>query len=129
MLMSKPFSAPHSYHSGGPMYILLSKLITIKNVEQLGFVDVNEANLLLEKAFTDQDAAAMRAAIVLGQWIVLSQSFGIPRAAPEVSPTLHRLLATTGLDMVTQRLEKWTMSQSAVMGAMRCLLKYVRLMY
>ena len=67
---------------GGPLHRLFSRLITPANIEQLGFVDIDAASKLMEKAFVLRDGAAMRAAIVLAQWIVLSKEFNIPKAGP-----------------------------------------------
>ena len=111
------------------MHRLLSRLVTPENVGQLGFVSVEEGSALLEKAFMGRDAAAMRAAIVLGQWIVLSQAFGIPRAMPETASTLRKLLVKFGLETRAMKIKKWTISNPALVGAMQCALKYIRLMY
>ena len=125
--MVQPFSAPVRYHVGGPLHSLLSRLITIENLEGLGFVSVEEASTLVEKAFVHHDPAAMRAAIVLGQWIVLSREFNIPRAMPEAE--VHTLFAKVGLEMYARKLGQWTSAFRALGRAMRCAHKYVRLMY
>ena len=104
-------------------------MITIENLEQLGFVNVEEASTLVERAFVRQDAAAMRAAIVLGQWIVLSREFSVPSAKPEAASEDHTLLARVGLEMYAKKLGQWTAAFPGLGRAMRCAHKYVRLMY
>lgn len=49
-------------------------------MEKLGFVDWNKARNLVKKAFEEKNPSAMRAAISVGQWVVLSQRFGVKKA-------------------------------------------------
>jgi asparagine synthase (glutamine-hydrolysing) len=56
-------------------------LITRDNVERLGFVEWPKVVGLVDRAFgPEKDRAAMRTAITVAQWIVLSQRLGIARA-------------------------------------------------
>ena len=49
-------------------------------MEGLGFVDWNKAKDLVRKAFVAKDPSAVRAAISVGQWIVLSRRVDVKRA-------------------------------------------------
>ena len=78
-----PFSAPIEYKRGGPLHAMLLELVTSRNVEQLGFLDVDMVTKRFEAAFSDEgDHNAMRYVITVAQWIVLSQRFGIDKAEP-----------------------------------------------
>ncbi|KAF2090147.1 asparagine synthase [Saccharata proteae CBS 121410] len=77
-----PYSAPTTYPVSGPLYQLLSRLITRENVHNLGFVDWDKTKGLLERAFERQDPNAMRFAFAVAQWVVISQRFGVKKASP-----------------------------------------------
>ena len=85
-----PYSAPTSWPTNGPLHRLFSKLVTEANVKQLGFVDWERCKGLVGRAFgtLEQDVAskamAMRYVIVVAQWIILAQRFGLETAQPEV---------------------------------------------
>ena len=79
--MLQPYSAPVSYPVDGPLHKLLSKLITKANVEQLGFVSWDKAKTLLDRGFKEKEELAFRLAIVVAQWVVLAQRFGIKSAS------------------------------------------------
>lgn len=64
------------------MHDLLSSLLIRESIDQLGFVDADQAMALIPSAFSDGDQAAMRAAFIIAQWIILSKYFGIPKAEP-----------------------------------------------
>lgn len=64
----------------GPLHRMLSKLLTQENIDQLGFVDLGKTSGLLDEAFAKKNPLAMRFALVVAQWVVLSQRFGIRRA-------------------------------------------------
>lgn len=80
-----PYTAPPVYPVGGPLHKLFSRLLTRDNVERLGFIDWKAAEEILLAAFEQQDTASFRAAILLCQWVVLSQRFGIKTAASSLS--------------------------------------------
>lgn len=78
-----PFTAPILYPTGGHMHQMLSRLVTKENVLQLGFVDWEKAEGLIDKAFGEKkDPSAMRYAMTIAQWVVLSHKFGVARAEP-----------------------------------------------
>ena len=76
----QPYSAPTTYPVDGPLHKLLAKLLSAENIDRLGFVNVEKTRTLVQDAFEKDNAQAMRLAIVLAQWVVLSQRFGIKRA-------------------------------------------------
>jgi asparagine synthase (glutamine-hydrolysing) len=79
-----PFTAPYMFPVGGPLHKLMLRLVTHKNVAHLGFVDVDRAVALLDKAFVSQskagDGFALRMLFVIAQWVVLSQALDIETA-------------------------------------------------
>lgn len=78
-----PYSAPTTWPYDGPLHNLMRKLVTKENVEQLGFVDWDKCKGLVEKGFGDDgDPNAMRFTLLVAEWIVLSQRFGVRTAAP-----------------------------------------------
>ena len=118
------------YKVGGPLHHLLSRLLTRQNIEQLGFVDVKEANTYLERAFCHQDQNAMRAALVVAQWIVISKSFGIPRAEPAGSVSKERRATTRHhMRVEIEGLMSWLVPLPSISHAMDWALRYVRVMY
>lgn len=75
-----PYSAPTTWPVNGPLHKLMSSLVTEANVDQLGFVDWHKCQDLVHRAFVEKSAEAMRYAIVVAEWIVLSRRFGVARA-------------------------------------------------
>lgn len=75
-----PYSAPTSYPVNGPLHKLLASIITQENIDQLGFVDWARCDGLVDRAFKNQSAMAMRYSIVVAEWVILSQRFGVRRA-------------------------------------------------
>jgi asparagine synthase (glutamine-hydrolysing) len=51
-------------------------------VDALGFVDWEETQEHVRKAFQDKDPWSLRAAFSVCQFVVLSQRFGVARATP-----------------------------------------------
>ncbi|KAL9124269.1 MAG: hypothetical protein Q9217_006387 [Psora testacea] len=76
-----PYSAPISYPVDGPLHKLLGKLLTKANMEQLGFVAWDKVKTLLDRGFGKKEALAARLAIIVAQWVVLAQRFGIATAS------------------------------------------------
>ncbi|KAK1998111.1 asparagine synthase [Colletotrichum falcatum] len=82
-----PYSAPLKWPRGGPLHQLFASLVTETSVSNLGFVNWNDAEVWLERAFGDDaDPNAFRRLVVVGSLVVLSQRFGVQKAVPgEVS--------------------------------------------
>ena len=59
---------------------MIARLLTKSNVEGLGFVDWDKTKDLEERAFSQRDPTAMRLALAVCQWIVISQRFGVQKA-------------------------------------------------
>ena len=76
------YSAPTTWPAGGPLHKLMVRLITEENVDNLGFVDWHGIKDLVDKAFQEKDAKAMRFVFIVAEWVVLSQRFKIKRAEP-----------------------------------------------
>jgi asparagine synthase (glutamine-hydrolysing) len=78
-----PYSAPTTWPKDGPLYKLLSGLLTKENVEELGFVAWRKVQGLVDWGFGPQgDPGAMRKALVVAEWVVLSKRFRVRRATP-----------------------------------------------
>lgn len=90
---SQPYTAPTTYPEGGPMHQLFSRLLTKENVDSLGFVDWEKVKGLVDRAFTKEDAFALRQAMIVGQWITIGQRFGCKRAGLEEQKD-HNLVET-----------------------------------
>jgi asparagine synthase (glutamine-hydrolysing) len=75
-----PYMAPATWPAGGPLHQLLERLVTRSNVEQLGFLDWENVKGLVGTAFVKQDVASFRQALIIAEWIVISQRFGVERA-------------------------------------------------
>ncbi|KAK2056963.1 asparagine synthase [Colletotrichum caudatum] len=79
-----PYSAPLKWPHGGPLHRLFTDLVTETSVNNLGFVDWNDAKVWLARAFGDNaDLHAFRKLVVTGCWVVLSQRFGVEKAVQE----------------------------------------------
>lgn len=76
-----PYSAPTTWPRDGPLHKLLAGLLSRENVDNLGFVAWEKVEGLVNRAFGENgDPGAMRKALVVAQWVVLSRRFGIRRA-------------------------------------------------
>jgi asparagine synthase (glutamine-hydrolysing) len=76
-----PYSAPTTWPKGGHLNQLFDKLISEENIKKLGFVDWEKCKRLTDQAFgVDGDAGAMRYAIVVAEWVVIGQRFGVATA-------------------------------------------------
>ncbi|KAL1297569.1 hypothetical protein AAFC00_006136 [Neodothiora populina] len=76
-----PYSAPTTWPRDGPLHKLLAGLLVRSEVEKLGFVAWEKCQGLVDKAFGESgDPGAMRFCIVLAQWVVLGNKFGIETA-------------------------------------------------
>jgi asparagine synthase (glutamine-hydrolysing) len=76
-----PYSAPTTWPRDGPLHKLLAGLLTKENVDELGFVDWWAVEGLVNRAFGEKgDPGAMRTALVVAEWVVLSKKFGVRRA-------------------------------------------------
>lgn len=78
-----PYSAPTTWPKDGPLHLLLKRLLTKENVEELGFVSWHKVRNLVDAAFGKKGCpGAMRTALVVAEWVVLSKKFGVRRAMP-----------------------------------------------
>lgn len=77
-----PYSAPTTWPINGPLHKLMSRLVTEENVKVLGFIDWEKARGLVERAFLKQDPLAMRNTLLLAQWIIIAERFGVETAEP-----------------------------------------------
>jgi len=104
-----PYSAPTTYPLGGAIHRLMTRLVTKENVEQLGFILWEEVEGMIDVAFgveverredgkgyrdtggkrdaegrneTLHRSWAWRQVLVVAEWVVLSQRFGIKKAIP-----------------------------------------------
>ncbi|GAB7357484.1 hypothetical protein MBLNU459_g0021t1 [Dothideomycetes sp. NU459] len=76
-----PYSAPTTWPAGGPLHNLLAGLVTRENVDRLGFVSWEACADLVARAFAeDPHQGALRSAIVVAQWVILGQRFGVKQA-------------------------------------------------
>ena len=75
-----PYSAPTAWPAGGPLHKLLDSTITEGKVGSLGFVDWKKCRNLVHRAFVEQSAMAMRYAIVVAEWVILGERFGVAKA-------------------------------------------------
>lgn len=79
-----PYTAPIKWPCGGPLNRLMERLITKENVENLGFIDWGNTRGWLQAAFGDDaDSRSFRRLVIIGSWVVLSQSFGVKRASKQ----------------------------------------------
>lgn len=78
-----PYSAPTKYPRDGPLHKVMSRLLTKEAVEGLGFVSWEVVGGLVDEAFGDNgDPKALRLALVVAEWVVLSRRFNVARAGP-----------------------------------------------
>ncbi|KAL2785587.1 nucleophile aminohydrolase [Aspergillus keveii] len=77
------YVAPMRYAVDGPMHRKLKELITKENVEELGFMDWEKMQWVVEKAIVDGEPLSFRAAVSASQWVVLSKRFGVKKATAE----------------------------------------------
>lgn len=81
----KKFSGPTKYKEGGPMHQALQRLLTKDNLDRLGFLDADEAQIYFERAFREGDRLAFRNAMLIAHFVVISQRFGVKIAQPDLS--------------------------------------------
>jgi asparagine synthase (glutamine-hydrolysing) len=80
-----PYSAPTTWPRDGPLHKLLAGLLTKENVSNLGFVEWDKVQGLVDRGFgVNGDPGAMRKALVVAEWVVLSKRFGVRRAVPRL---------------------------------------------
>jgi asparagine synthase (glutamine-hydrolysing) len=76
----KPYIGPTNFQENGPLHKLFLRLTSRENVDALGFVDYEETQENVRKAFQDKDHWSLRAAFTVCQLVVLSQRFGVAKA-------------------------------------------------
>jgi len=58
-------------------------LLTKDRVEKLGFIEWGKAQGLVDRAFRQKDANAMRFAFTVAQWVIIGERFGVETAGSE----------------------------------------------
>ncbi|KAK7717675.1 hypothetical protein SLS64_003170 [Diaporthe eres] len=76
-----PYTAPATWPAGGPLHRLFERLVTRANVDQLGFLDWESVKGLVGAVFLEKDLASFRQALIIAEWVVISQRFGVEKAA------------------------------------------------
>lgn len=79
----KPYLGPNRFSENGPLHKLIDRLTSRENVEALGWVDWEETQRQVHKAFVEKDPLALRSAFSVSQFVVLSQRFGVKKASPD----------------------------------------------
>ncbi|TLS21787.1 uncharacterized protein PpBr36_09582 [Pyricularia pennisetigena] len=79
-----PYTAPIKWPRDGPVNHLMKSLITHETIENLGFIEWEDARAWLETAFGDDaDSTSFRRLVIVASWVVLSQRFGVRKASKE----------------------------------------------
>ncbi|KAJ5964889.1 uncharacterized protein N7479_004765 [Penicillium vulpinum] len=78
----KSYLGPTRFQENGPLHKLVLRLTSRENVDALGFVDWEETQEHVRKAFQDKISWSLRVALSVCQFVVLSQRFGVTRATP-----------------------------------------------
>lgn len=81
----KPFFGPSKFRPDGPVCRKIKELVTKKNVDALGFLDWAVAENAVKRGFEQQDAASLRIAVAVAQFVVLGQRFRVKTATPGTS--------------------------------------------
>ncbi|EEQ35784.1 asparagine synthase [Microsporum canis CBS 113480] len=79
-ISKKAYMGPRRFKLGGPLHRKISHLVTKENVRNLGFLDWNDTEEAVERAFSQQEPLALRRAITVAQFVVLGQRFGVKPA-------------------------------------------------
>ena len=82
-----PYSAATVYPPNGPVHRFFKRVATQDRVESLGFVSWKAVEPLIEQAFDEETAEAIRSravrlVLIVAQWVILGERFGI-RSATE----------------------------------------------
>ncbi|KAF9888775.1 hypothetical protein FE257_008351 [Aspergillus nanangensis] len=78
----KPYLGPTRFSENGPLHQMVLRLTVRENVEALGFVDWEETQEYVRKAFQDKDSWSLRVSFSVCQFVVLSRKFGVAKATP-----------------------------------------------
>ena len=80
-----PYSAPLSWPVGGPLYNLLKRLVEKERVERLGWIEWGDdlGGHLMHKAFKEGDTGAWKLLLMIAQWTILGEKFGVKTWKPE----------------------------------------------
>ncbi|RDA86055.1 hypothetical protein CP532_1275 [Ophiocordyceps camponoti-leonardi (nom. inval.)] len=77
-----PFWAPLRWPKNGRLHSMFKHLLTPEAVDQLGFIDYHVVKEALDKAFGDAaDPKSFRIVCYTGNWVAISQSFGVKKAS------------------------------------------------
>ena len=78
------FSAPVRFPRNQKLHTMFKSLLTREKVENLGFLETDMVNDLLEEAFDDNgdgnSVKALRLVINVAQWVILSERFNVKKA-------------------------------------------------
>jgi len=75
------YSAPTKFDTGGPIRSMLERMVTREGVEALGFMDWEEVEGLMGRAFGGEgEARAWRVVLIVAEWVVLGKRFGVKKA-------------------------------------------------
>ena len=74
-----PYSAPLKYKVGGPIHQLMTRIVTEKSIERLGFLKGGIWEDMVERAFLGDDSV-FKLVICVAQWVVLGERFGVQKA-------------------------------------------------
>ncbi|KAJ5824679.1 hypothetical protein N7447_007019 [Penicillium robsamsonii] len=76
----KPYLGPTKFQENGPLHQLVLRLTSRENVDALGFVDWEETQEHVQKAFQEKIPWSLRVVFSVCQFVVLSQRFGVAKA-------------------------------------------------
>lgn len=71
------FAAPFKWKEGGPLWNKFQQLLSKENLEALGFVDVEKAMQVRDRAFREKDELLFREVLWLAQIASVGKSFGL----------------------------------------------------
>lgn len=80
-----PFLGPTKYTENGPLHKICQKLLTEENIRQVGFLDWDQVNISLDRAFKERNPFALRNSLTTAQFVVISQRFKVKTAEPLVN--------------------------------------------
>lgn len=79
------FAAPFRWKKGGPLYDLLSSLLSQENVQNLGFADWEFCEGMVDRCYDEENEPLFRQCIWLAQIISMGLQFRMPTWSPSRS--------------------------------------------